>query len=152
MMTRFRFLALLLAIPVLAHASPSLIKITAEGQRMIITGRVFNADGTPRSGLEMFAYHTDARGLYNRDSHGIVQLHGTLVTARDGSYEIDTIKPAPYPGRNIPAHVHVHLRGPGFDQEEEIRFEGAGSYICRLRAENGVLRCTVDFRLKASSH
>ena len=65
------------------------------------------------------------------------------------SYTIDTIKPAPYPNRNIPAHVHVHLRGPGFDQEEEIRFEGSGRTICNLhRDSDGILRCTVNFQLR----
>ena len=50
MMTRIGFLALLL-IPTLAQASPSRMKIAADnepGQRMIITGHVFDADGRPR--------------------------------------------------------------------------------------------------------
>jgi len=130
MMTRIRFLALLF-IPLAAYASPSRMKIAADtepGQRLVITGHVFSADGRPRGGIQMYAYHTDAKGLYRPDGSfkGEPRLRGTLVTASDGSYEIDTIKPAPYPDRNIPAHIHVHLRWLGHDQEEEIRFEGNG--------------------------
>ena len=145
MMTRIAFLALLL-IPTLTYASPSRMKIAADnepGQRIVITGHVFGVDGKPRS-LVLNAYHTDAQGLYNRDAKGVARLHGTLVSEADGSYEIDTIKPAPYPNRNIPAHIHVHLRWDGKDQEEEIRFDGKGASICHL-VEN---RCTVDFRLR----
>jgi protocatechuate 3,4-dioxygenase beta subunit len=145
MMNRIRFLALLF-IPIAAFASPFRMKIAADnepGQRIVIRGHVYGADGKPRR-LAMFAYHTDARGLYDRDAKGVARLHGTLLTAPDGSYEIETIKPAPYPNRDIPAHIHVHLRGAGFDQEEEIRFEGSGATICHL-VDN---RCTVDFRLR----
>jgi protocatechuate 3,4-dioxygenase beta subunit len=146
MMTRFQFLVLaLLAIPVLAEASPSRMKIAADsepGQRMILTGRVLDAAGRPQAGVAMHAYHTDAQGLYRRDSHGDARLRGTLVTANDGSYQIDTIKPAPYPGRDIPAHIHFHLRGPGFDQEETLNLSPA------LRpGSDGVIRLSHDFRL-----
>jgi protocatechuate 3,4-dioxygenase beta subunit len=145
MMTRIGFLALLL-IPTLAQASPSRMKIAADnepGQRMIVTGHVFGADGRPRAGLQLSAYHTDARGQYNRDAQGVARLHGTLVTASDGSYTIDTIKPGQYPGRNIPAHIHIHLRQSGFDQEEEIRFTES------MRPDSdGVFRVRHDFRLR----
>jgi protocatechuate 3,4-dioxygenase beta subunit len=145
MMTR---ILALLFIPLAAYASPSRMKIAADsepGQRLIITGHVFGADGKPRR-VQLYAYHTDAEGLYRRDGSfkGEPRLRGTLLTAEDGSYEIDTIKPAPYPHRDIPAHIHVHLRGPGFDQEEEIRFEGNGPAICHIVQG----RCTVDFRLR----
>jgi protocatechuate 3,4-dioxygenase beta subunit len=145
MMTRIGFLALLL-IPTLAQASPSRMKIAADnepGQRMIVTGHVFGADGRPRAGLQLYAYHTDAQGQYKRDAQGVARLHGTLVTANDGSYTIDTIKPGQYPGRNTPAHIHIHLREPGFDQEEEIRFTES------MRPDSdGVFRVRHDFRLR----
>ena len=142
-----RILALLF-IPLDAYASPSRMKIAADnepGQRLVITGHVLGADGKPRR-VELYAYHTDAKGLYRPDGSfkGEPRLRGTLVTAADGSYEIDTIKPAPYPNRDIPAHIHVHLRGPGFDQEEEIRFEGNGTAVCHIAQG----RCIVNFRLK----
>ena len=145
MMNRIAFLALIL-IPALAQASPSRMKIAADtepGQRMIITGHVFGADGKPRSGLQMFAYHTDSRGEYGR-VNGVARLHGTLVTATDGSYEIDSIKPGPYPGGKVPAHVHLQLRGPGVDQWEVIEFKEP------MRPDaDGVYRIRRDFRLRS---
>ena len=123
------------------------------GQRLVITGRVFDAHGNPHR-VELYAYHTDANGLYRPDGSfkGEPRLRGTLLTADDGSYEIDTIKPAPYPHRDIPAHIHVHLRWLNNDQEEEIRFEGNGPTICRAgRDANGVLRCRVDFHLRGDA-
>jgi protocatechuate 3,4-dioxygenase beta subunit len=153
MTTRTAIIAFFLCIPALV-ASPSRVKIAADnepGQRMIITGHVFGRDGKPRGGVEMYAYHTDAKGLYRPDGsfHGEPRLRGTLITAADGSYTIDTIKPAPYPNRDIPAHIHIHLRGPGYDQEEELRFDGQGPNICQLRRDSaGVLRCTHDFQLR----
>ena len=143
-----KFLALLF-IPTLIYASPSRMKIAAAtepGQRLMITGHVFGANGKPRGGIQIYAYHTDARGLYRTDGSfkGEPRLRGTLRTAADGSYEIDTIQPAPYPHRNIPAHIHVHLRWLDKDQEEEIRFEGNGPTICRVIQG----RCAVDFRLR----
>ena len=146
MMTRIGFLALLL-IPTLAMASPSRAKIAADnepGQRMIITGHVFGADGQPRGGVRLTAYHTDARGEYGRDAQGVARLHGTLVTASDGSYLIDTIKPGPYPGGKIPAHVHITLRGPAGDQPELIEFKDP------IRPDaDGVYRVRRDFRLRS---
>lgn len=34
------------------------------GEPMVITGRVVARDGTPRVGAVVYAYHTDARGVY----------------------------------------------------------------------------------------
>jgi len=148
MMTRFQILVLLL-IPAVAYAKlPPRVKIVADnepGQRLIVTGHVFDADGKPVR-VTLYAYHTDAEGLYNPrwSFRREPRLRGSLLTAPDGSYEMDTIKPAPYPGRNIPAHIHIHLRRDGKDQEEEIRFEGNGPTICHIVQG----RCTVDFRLR----
>ncbi len=149
MMLRFQILALLL-IPTVAYAKlPSRVKIAADnepGQRLTVTGHVFDADGKPAR-VTIYAYHTDAKGLYHPQwsFRREPRLQGKLLTAPDGSYEIDTIKPAPYPNRNIPAHIHVHLRRSGKDQEEEIRFEGDGSTICHIVQG----RCRVDFHLRS---
>ena len=148
MMNRIAWLALLFLAAVANAKSPK-VKIASDsepGQRLILTGHVVDPDGKPVR-VMLYAYHTDARGLYRPDGsfRGEPRLKGTLLTAPDGSYEIDTIRPAPYPNRNIPAHIHVHLRWPQHDQEEEIRFEGSGRAICHI--VNG--RCTVDFQLRS---
>src|SRR5262245_3017554 len=75
-------------------------------QRLRITGVVYDSSGTkPAPGVTLYVYHTDETGRYTkrgdepRDSyawwHG--KQRGWLKTNEKGEYEIDTIKPAPYP-------------------------------------------------------
>jgi protocatechuate 3,4-dioxygenase beta subunit len=155
MIIRLQILALLLILTLAWANLPSRMKIAADdepGQRLVVTGRVFDADGKPLR-VTLDAYQTDARGLYNPQwsFRREPRLRGRLLTAPDGSYEIDTIKPAPNPNRNTLANMHVRLRNQNanIDQEEEIRFEGAGPTICHAVADSsGMLKCTVDFRVR----
>ena len=89
------------------------------GERLVLRGRLFMADGkTPLANAFLYAYHTNAEGLYAKNGaetgvqrwHG--HLHGWLKTDREGRYEIRTIRPMPYPGRTIPAHIHTVLWAP----------------------------------------
>ena len=41
------------------------------------------------------------------------RLYGWVRTDTNGRYEFRTIKPAPYPQVTTPAHIHVHVFGPG---------------------------------------
>lgn len=93
------------------------------GERIILRGRVFQTDGvTPAPGVVIYAYHTDETGVYRREGgetgnarrHGV--LRGWLRTDSEGRYEIRTIKPAPYPSRNGPAHVHLTLQPPNGEE------------------------------------
>jgi protocatechuate 3,4-dioxygenase beta subunit len=169
--------ALAIPPPLAASASagsPSRIRIASPsepGERLMLTGRVVGTDGAPRAGIVIDAYHTDAAGLYRPDRATPAwpgrppRLEGTLATASDGAYEIDTIRPGAYPGGGNPAHIHFHLRTGSIDQAEILWFEGdrylkpeqirkeAGlgrfSAIQPLvRDGNGVWRCVRDFRLK----
>jgi protocatechuate 3,4-dioxygenase, beta subunit len=87
------------------------------GDRMTLQGQLLHADGkTPYAGVKMFLYHTNAKGIYPKKDgdaniHGY--LHGWLVTGSDGGYTIETIRPAPYPNGNMPAHVHAIVWVPG---------------------------------------
>ena len=163
---RMQLLALL-SVPLLA--SPGLtshIVIAGPkepGQRLVITGRVFGADGKPRGGVEIYAYHTGADGLYRPDRYTPEwplkppRLQGTLRTASDGSYQIETIKPGAYPSRNNPAHIHFKLRASGYpEQGETIWFEGdplltpqqKHAYVVHLQADSGgTLHGIHDFHL-----
>ena len=51
----------------------------------------------------------------NERRHGA--LRGWLRTAPDGRYRVTTIKPAPYPGRREPAHIHVTVTPRGGDED-----------------------------------
>lgn len=98
------------------------------GTPLVIDGRLFHRDGrSPAPGITVFAYHTDAQGLYDVRSNGAHswRLKGWALTDPDGRFEFKTIRPAPYPGRAVPAHVHVGLEGPHLQRRSAgILFEG----------------------------
>lgn len=86
------------------------------GTPLAIRGHLFRANGkTPAPGITVFAYHTDRNGLYDARSKGphAWRLRGWARTDAEGRFDFDTIRPAPYPGRAIPAHVHMSIEGPG---------------------------------------
>ena len=114
----------------------------------MLTGHVFGPDGRPRGGIEMHVWHTDAQGLYHREpGDAPPRLQGTLRTAADGSYAIDTIKPAPYPGHKNREHMHFKIG----DQMETIFFDGGPSSIPLTRDPKGVLHGTHDFHLRGGA-
>lgn len=97
------------------------------GEPLIVTGTVFRPDGeTPAAGVDLYAYHTDAEGLYSATNDNTdPRIKATVRTGADGRYQLRTIKPAPYPGGGVPAHVHFRISGGGFpDQRVDLNFEG----------------------------
>jgi protocatechuate 3,4-dioxygenase beta subunit len=143
------------------------------GERLVISGRVFAPDGeTPLAGIIVYGYHTDATGHYTRT--GSIRppaLQGWAKTDADGRFEFRTIRPAAYPGRSIPAHVHFILWGAGYPRQwvDELRFEGdpfvtssmlveaasAGKFAAVRpleRGPDGTSLCTVNFRVQRVSN
>ena len=129
------------------------------GERMRLSGRVYASDGvTPRPGVVIYAHHTNAEGLYANGSsetewsrrHG--RLRGCVRTNADGDYAFETIKPAPYPDRTGPAHVHLFIQEVGrrpyyiddvvFDGE--FRVDAAYRAEQELRGESGIVRLGGD--------
>jgi protocatechuate 3,4-dioxygenase beta subunit len=99
------------------------------GQRLIITGTVYKSDGkTPLAGAVIYAYQTDASGVYSRGTNSSrnPRLKGWLKTRADGRYEIRTIKPGSYPGSRNPAHIHASITAPGRKEQwiDEFLFDG----------------------------
>lgn len=138
--------------------------LTEPGQRIVVSGHVLDASGRPVPHVSIVAYHTDARGLYRADGKmysdtAPPRLRGFLRTADDGSYTIETIRPAPYPNRSTPAHIHFQLRPPNGNREYAVLYFADDPLltaaqrtkqpqaICHLTPSNGVLRCTRDFHL-----
>lgn len=76
------------------------------GEPMKVRGRVFRANGELAVGVTVYAYHTDRAGEYDRDKNGEARLCGIVRTDSLGQYQFETIRPASYPGTNIPAHIH----------------------------------------------
>lgn len=89
------------------------------GERLEMSGIIYQADGkTPAPNVILYVYHTDATGHYtpspnatgNARRHG--HLRGWMKTNANGEYKFTTIKPAPYPSRDSPAHIHPVVKEP----------------------------------------
>ncbi|MBL8512587.1 MAG: hypothetical protein JNJ55_01245 [Betaproteobacteria bacterium] len=89
------------------------------GEALMIEGTVKNAAGSPVVGVIVYAYQTDHKGLYpaNPALRGASARHGLYrgfaVTDAKGQYAFDTIRPAGYPGTDLPQHIHMHIVEPG---------------------------------------
>ncbi|HEY3950574.1 hypothetical protein [Phenylobacterium sp.] len=84
------------------------------GEALEITGVVYATDRkTPAPDIVVFAYHTDRRGLYNTPNSPFrPRLFGWVKSDAQGRYGFRTIKPAPYPQLDTPAHIHASLFSP----------------------------------------
>jgi len=88
------------------------------GEPLEASGRIYQPDGrTPAPGVILYAYHTDARGLYppapgatTGEGRRQGRLRAWVKTNARGEYKFHTIKPASYPNRNIPSHVHLIVK------------------------------------------
>jgi protocatechuate 3,4-dioxygenase beta subunit len=151
---------------------PSTVELVGpreRGERLVLSGRVFDSDGvTPLAGARLDVYQTDAGGLYSRPINlpREPRIRGSVWTDADGRYELRTIVPGKYPLRREPAHIHVHLAVAGVPEHwipdflfagdphlrEEQRRDNAGrgsfsAVVALERGADGVLRGTRDVRL-----
>jgi protocatechuate 3,4-dioxygenase, beta subunit len=109
------------------------------GSPLVINGRVFQTDGrTPAAGVTVFAYHTDANGLYDVRENGphSWRLKGWAVTDAEGRFTFQTIRPASYPNATVPQHVHISIEGPGVPRRfsTEIEFDDDPKMTAEQRA------------------
>lgn len=145
-----------------------LAKETDEGEPMIVSGTVFQADGkTPAPNILLYLYHTDMYGVYGKKGeHKHGRFRGWLLTDAKGRYEFRSIRPASYPNSTISAHVHMTITGKEFEEDwiDSILFEGdkfitererngagkKGGFNPILKLEkgkDGILRGTRDIQL-----
>lgn len=94
------------------------------GERIIVTGRVLDADGEPvrRTLVEVWQANAAGRYIDPADQHPApldpnFTGAGRCLTDDAGRYRFVTVKPGPYPWRNHqnawrPAHVHFSVFGP----------------------------------------
>jgi len=88
------------------------------GEPLVIRGTIYQRDGkTPAPHVILYVYHTNHNGTYtpgdnqkNARRHGA--LRGWVKTDQNGRYEFTTIRPAAYPGRTDPAHIHPIIMEP----------------------------------------
>ncbi|MCU7550822.1 hypothetical protein OCK74_17010 [Chitinophagaceae bacterium LB-8] len=102
------------------HSTDTLPDINEKGPQLLIHGTVFKNDGrTPASDVVLYIYHTDQKGIYPKKGNetGWAKRHGYIrgwaKTGPDGHYSFYTLKPAPYPGGSIAAHIHIIIKEPG---------------------------------------
>jgi len=95
------------------------------GDRMIISGRVFNLDCSqyiPNAVVDV--WHANAAGAYDNDGFN---LRGQVLTNEQGFYLFETIKPGKYQNGSSfrPAHIHYKITAPGFPTlTTQLYFEG----------------------------
>jgi protocatechuate 3,4-dioxygenase, beta subunit len=98
------------------------------GERIIVHGRVLDAEGRPIRGALVEVWQANAAGRYGHE----VDQHpapldpnfsgaGRCLTDDEGRYSFTTIKPGAYPWRNHdnawrPAHIHFSLFGRLFTE------------------------------------
>ena len=98
----------------------------AIGERIIVTGRVLDENGSPlpQTLVEIWQCNAAGRYIHGRDQHpapldpnftGV----GRCLTDAEGVYRFTSIRPGAYPWRNHqnawrPAHIHFSLFGPAF--------------------------------------
>lgn len=149
----------------------SSIEIAAQsepGERLAISGRCLSwQDGKPAPGVIVYAYHTDHTGSYAGGPRGTrhARLRGWMKTGADGRYAFTSIKPAPYPDRTMPAHIHFIVLEPNrrpywiddivfagefkvdaaYRANQELR---GGDGVIPLRKTNGVWAGSRDIKLE----
>ena len=87
--------------------------------KLKIIGIVFEKDGkTPAQDVIIYAYHTNRDGIYEKkgDEEGWGKRHGHfrgwVKTDANGRYAFYTFRPASYPDRQEPEHIHLTVKEP----------------------------------------
>jgi protocatechuate 3,4-dioxygenase beta subunit len=69
------------------------------GTPLVVHGRIFQRDGvTPAPAVIVFAYQTDATGVYNPRGTRGWRLRGWVKSDAQGRFEFRTIRPGSYSG------------------------------------------------------
>lgn len=140
-----------------------------KGQKLIVTGTVFQLDGkTPAKDVVIYYWQTDSEGYYSpkpgmderAKRHG--HIRGWVKTGEDGKYTINTIRPAPYPNDVLPAHIHLAIKEPDVENEyytDDINFDDDKLLIPHFkkypkenRGGSGVVRVLLKDNLQIAEH
>lgn len=144
--------------PASIEAKTTLVDDAEPGDPLIIRGVIYQSDRkTPASGVILYVYQTDSKGLYSKGKnqtqavrHG--HIRGWVKTNSKGEYEIKTIRPASYPNRNNPQHIHPIIYEPnkGYYWIDEFQFEddplltpAARAHVSN-RGGSGIISLTKD--------
>lgn len=87
--------------------------------KLKVTGIVYHKDGkTPAENIILYIYHTNREGIYETlgNEQGWARRHGYIrgwvKTGKDGRYTFYTFRPASYPDRSEPEHIHITVKEP----------------------------------------
>jgi protocatechuate 3,4-dioxygenase beta subunit len=111
--------------PARLTSSERIAPASEPGTPFVMHGTIVDAAGKPAAGVEVFAYQTDAAGLYAKDGGAYPwRLRGWAVSDSQGRFEFRTIRPAAYPNRDIPGHIHLSfVTGCCGRQTSEVMFD-----------------------------
>jgi protocatechuate 3,4-dioxygenase beta subunit len=151
-----------------AQAHAVLADAAEPGVRMVVRGRLFAPDGErPAAGVIVYAYQTDAKGVYAPQQSAPPRLRAFMKTDAEGRFRYETIRPGSYPGTRNPAHVHHQAWGGGWlpqwlaelnfaddpfvSAENRDRSAAASrfAWVQTPRKEGDVLGIDLNLRLKA---
>jgi len=140
-----------------------------KGQKLLVTGTVFKLGGqTPAPDVIIYYYQTDQTGYYPKRegldkrvrNHG--SIRGWVKTDQNGKYTIYTTRPAPYPDRSSPAHIHVLIKEPNIDNEyyiDDLVFDDDPLVFAQKkirpfenRGGSGILRALISDDLQIAEH
>ena len=129
-------------------AGQSMVVDDDPGERVVVRGRVRDADGAPVGGAVLDVWQNASSGFYacqQPSAQSADNLRGTYRTDVDGAYELRTVRPTAYPipddgpvgellratGRNWmrPAHVHLMVSAPGFRTLVTHVFDAASPHL-----------------------
>ena len=131
-----------------------------KGQKLLITGTVYKLGGKiPATNVIIYYWQTDSNGYYSpKDEmdeqakrHG--HIRGWVKSDENGKYSIYTIRPAPYPNDDMPAHIHISIKEPNIKDEyyidefvfdDDILLTGKKRKALENRGGSGVLRVLID--------
>ncbi len=151
------------------HHDARIAPASEPGEALVIEGVVTNADGAHATGIMVYAYQTNAMGIYPTGANRHGSLRGWARTDAEGRYRFDTIRPGSYPNSTIPQHVHMHVIEPGkgtyyiddvvFDDDplltsqqrrQMLRGRGGSGLAQPAKDASGVWQVRRDIRLGAN--
>src|SRR5262249_36445679 len=130
------------------------------GDRLVVSGTVREGNGRPVEGALVYAFQTDALGLYSASGMDETnpRLFPYVKTDAAGKFELRTIRPGHYKDTSPPVeeHVHIEVEAPGFRTERHrLGFADDPVWAQRgtappdwavpvTRESDGVERCAVE--------
>lgn len=139
-----------------------------KGQKLLVTGIAYQLDGqTPAPNTIIYYWQTDNDGYYsprpdlNKKALKHGHIRGWVKTDKDGKYAIYTIRPATYPDRSEPAHIHLAIKEPQLNEYyiDELVFDDDPLLIPKRkktpfenRGGSGILRIVLSGDLQIAEH